>query len=70
MNNRLKELGKQVRDYAYATEVDKTGYIDPNTQERLTWFDLYERKFAELIIHEKVSTYEEQLDVRSNSRVG
>lgn len=49
MIERIKEIGRLSREYAYATEVDKTGHIDDNTGERLSWFDLYERKFAELL---------------------
>lgn len=49
MNKRLKELGKQARDYAYVTEVDKASAP--------TWFDLYEQKLAELIIADCIDAY-------------
>lgn len=54
MTTLLKALGKEARDYAYATEVDMHG--DP------TWFDLYEKKLAELLIKHCASVADANYD--------
>jgi len=57
MNERIKELVKQAADYANT-------YSDAGAD---VWFEIYNKKFAELIVKECMNTIAESREVRQTA---